>query len=394
MASAPSNTCNMVFPDHGITTTTYDRMGELKAFDETKEGVKGLVDAGVTKVPRFFIQPPDKLNKKSSSSSDHPHESIQKKTIGSGIPIIEMEGIISGNVERRKEIVKAIREASEEWGAFQMVNHGIPETVLEEVAQGIQRFNEEPKEVKMKYYTREAMKRVRWACNFDLFECPAANWRDTLYCNMSPQPPLPEDFPEACREGLLEYSQHVKRLGELLLELLSEALGLSGNYLQDTDCAKSHVFLAHYYPACPQPELTLGSTRHADADFLTILLQDQIGGLQVVHENQWVDVPPIPNALVINIGDLLQASSYIIILMSNARFKSSEHRVLANRRGPRISLACFLTSYPLTKAFGPIKELLTEENPAIYREVSVKEILTYYDSKGLDGNSPLHRFKL
>ncbi|KAK9149197.1 hypothetical protein Scep_007954 [Stephania cephalantha] len=384
MASAPSNTCNMVSTDHG-STTTYDRMQELKAFDETKEGVKGLVDAGVTKVPRIFIQPPDELNNK--LSTHYPHESMMKKTIGSEIPIIDMEGIISSNVERRKEIVKAIREASEEWGAFQMVNHGIPETVLEEVSHGIRRFNEGPKEVKMKYYTREAMKRVRWACNFDLFECPAANWRDTLYCNMGPQPPLPEDFPEACSEGLLEYSKHVKRLGELLLELLSEALGLNRNYLQDTDCAKSHVFLAHYYPACPQPELTLGSTRHADADFLTILLQDQIGGLQVVHRNQWVDVPPIPNALVINIGDLLQ-------LMSNDRFKSSEHRVLANHKGPRISLACFFTSYPLTKAFGPIKELLSEENPAIYREVSVKEILSYYDSKGLDGNSPLHRFKL
>ncbi|KAK9142200.1 hypothetical protein Syun_011600 [Stephania yunnanensis] len=354
MASAPSNTCNMVSPDHGSSTTTYDRLQELKAFDETKEGVKGLVDAGVTKVPRIFIQPPDELDNK--LSTHYPHESMMKKTVGSEIPIIDMEGIISSNVERRKEIVKAIREASEEWGAFQMVNHGIPDTVLEEVSHGIRRFNEEPKEVKMKYYTREAMKRVRWACNFDYSS--VQQLIGEIHCTATWALSL---LSQKIFQRHAEYSKHVKRLGELLLELLSEALGLNRNYLQDTDCAKSHVFLAHYYPACPQPELTLGSTRHADADFLTILLQDQIGGLQ---------------------------------LMSNDRFKSSEHRVLANHKGPRISLACFFTSYPLTKAFGPIKELLSEENPAIYREVSVKEILSYYDSKGLDGNSPLDRFKL
>ncbi|XP_056171697.1 1-aminocyclopropane-1-carboxylate oxidase homolog 1-like [Syzygium oleosum] len=55
--------------------------------------------------------------------------------------------------------------------------------------------------------------------------------------------------------------------------------------------------------------LTLGVTEHSDNDFLTILLQDQIGRLQVLHENQWIDVPPIPGALVIDIGDLLQVQN-------------------------------------------------------------------------------------
>ncbi|XP_056172100.1 1-aminocyclopropane-1-carboxylate oxidase homolog 12-like [Syzygium oleosum] len=104
---------------------------------------------------------------------------------------------------------------------------------------------------------------------------------------------------------LMKYSKHVMRQGSRLLELLSEALGLHPNHLKEMECGKGHAIVCHYYPPCPQPELTLSVTKHSD-DFLTIRLQDQIGGLKVLHENQWIDVPPIPGALVINIGDLLQ----------------------------------------------------------------------------------------
>lgn len=72
------------------------------------------------------------------------------------------------------------------------------------------------------------------------------------------------------------------------------------------ECAKGLTLVGHYYPPCPEPHLTLGASKHSDPSFLTIVLQDQIDGLQVLDQNQWVDVPPLPGALVVNIGDLLQ----------------------------------------------------------------------------------------
>jgi isopenicillin N synthase-like dioxygenase len=104
------------------------------------------------------------------------------------------------------------------------------------------------------------------------------------------------------------------KLGILLFELLSEALGLNPNHLNEIDCSEGLAVLCHYYPACPQPELTLGTSKHSDNDFLTVLLQDHIGGLQVFYHDKWVDIPSVPGALVVNIGDLLQASLLIILV--------------------------------------------------------------------------------
>ena len=105
------------------------------------------------------------------------------------------------------------------------------------------------------------------------------------------------------------------KLGTLLFELLSEALELNPNHLNDMDCSEGLAVLGHYYPTCPQPELTMGTAKHADNDFLTVLLQDHIGGLQVRLHNKWFDIPPVPGALVVNIGDLLQVIVYFIIFL-------------------------------------------------------------------------------
>ncbi|PSS33789.1 1-aminocyclopropane-1-carboxylate oxidase [Actinidia chinensis var. chinensis] len=362
-------------PSTQSTEDYYDRAKEVKSFDDSKAGVKGLIDAGVIKVPKIFIRPPDELPQELKSL---------KKDFQ--VPIIDLSGI--GRTDNREETVREIRIASEKWGFFQVVNHGIPFSVLDEMIDGTRVFHEQDQEVKKGFYSRDRKRRVKYMCNYDLYQSLAANWRDTLNISMPVSDYLdPDELPIACRTITIEYIKQVTTLADILFELLSEALGLKPDHLTSLDCARGRSFVCHYYPACPEPELTLGSSKHTDPTFLTILLQDQLGGLQVLYENQWVDVQPIAGGLVVNIGDLLQ-------IISNDKFKSVNHRVLANCVGPRISVASFFAGvFVPPKLYGPIKELISEENPPLYKDFSASDYIEKFLSRALD-ESGLDQFKL
>ncbi|XP_039119838.1 1-aminocyclopropane-1-carboxylate oxidase homolog 1-like [Dioscorea cayenensis subsp. rotundata] len=355
-----------------MSTTSYDRASEIKAFDETKAGVKGLVDAGITEVPRFFIHPTETI--------------ISDSTTELQIPVIDMKDVNT----RKKEIVEKVKEASETIGFFKVANHGVPNKVMDEMLDAIKRFMDDDDEgEKKKYYSRDNDRKVMFNCNYDLYSSPAANWRDTLIFRMAPDPPEKEEVPCAFREIVFDYSFHMKKLGEVLLELLSEALGLKPDHLKEMECAHGIVAACHYYPPCPEPHLAIGTSKHSDPGFFTILLQDKsISGLQMLHNNKWVDVPPSPGCLVINIADLLQ-------LISNDKLKTVEHRVLASKEGPRLSVAClFLNQYSPSRVYGPIMELLANGSAPIYREVVIDEFNKHYNTKRPDGMSALDHFKL
>ncbi|KAF8401861.1 hypothetical protein HHK36_012808 [Tetracentron sinense] len=113
----------------------YDRMKELKVFDDTKAGVKGLVDVGVVKVPRIFIQSPEELT-----------EEIDSHPTYFEVLVIDLDGI--NKDDPHKEIVDQVRAASEMWGFFEVGHHGIPLSMMAEMTEGIRRFNEQDHEVK------------------------------------------------------------------------------------------------------------------------------------------------------------------------------------------------------------------------------------------------------
>ncbi|KAI3926129.1 hypothetical protein MKW98_028265 [Papaver atlanticum] len=358
----------------------YDRFKELKAFEESKAGVKGLVDAGIVKIPRMFIRPLDEL----TEELDHTkHENSNFE-----IPLIDIKSVDLNDHLRHKEVIDEVRRASETCGFFRLVNHGIPLSVMNEIIKGVKRFHEQDTEIKKQLFSNDLKKGCMFHTNFDLYVSKYANWRDSLRCNLlSPDPLNPQELPDTSRDIIVEYWKHITKLADTIAGLLSEALGLKQDHLKRMylDCL---VLSGHYYPACPEPELTLGTSKHSDPSFFTILLQDHIGGLQFLHQNQWVTVKPISGDLIVNIGDLLQ-------LISNDKFKGAEHRVLANRDGPRISVACFLNAkFSNTKIYGPIKEILTEESPPIYKSITMKEYAENFFRKKRDGVSTLNYFKL
>ena len=114
----------------------HDREKELKAFDDTKAGVKGLVDTGIVKIPQMFVIPIDELSSETSySGSTHLH-----------IPVIDLKDIHERGAQR-EQVVEEIKRVSETLGLFQIVNHGISEDVMDAMIKGIRRFHEQPTEV-------------------------------------------------------------------------------------------------------------------------------------------------------------------------------------------------------------------------------------------------------
>jgi isopenicillin N synthase-like dioxygenase len=165
----------------------------------------------------------------------------------------------------------------------------------------------------------------------------------------------------ACREALEEYAKAMEELALKLMELIARSLGLRPDRLQGffKDDQTAFIRLNHY-PPCPSPDLALGVGRHKDAGALTVLYQDDVGGLDVRRrsDGEWVRVRPVPDSFIINVGDIVQ-------VWSNDRYESAEHRVSVNSQKERFSMPYFFN--PGSDAMiEPLEELVSDENPPRY----------------------------
>ena len=91
-----------------------------------------------------------------------------------------------------------------------------------------------------------------------------------------------------------------------LLDAISEALWIDSDYLNKFLGKHNQVMNINYYPSCPNPDLTLGLPNHSNTSAITVLMQGDVSGLQVLKNGKWVAVEPIANAFVVNLGDQLQ----------------------------------------------------------------------------------------
>lgn len=115
-----------------------------------------------------------------------------------------------------------------------------------------------------------------------------------------------------CRETLESYSAEMKKLAMTILGHMAKALRMDGEEMRDLFSDGVQSMRMNCYPPCPQPDEVIGFSPHSDADALTILLQlDDTQGLQIRNQGRWVPVKPLPNAFVINIGDIMEVLFYI-----------------------------------------------------------------------------------
>ncbi|XP_052173499.1 probable 2-oxoglutarate-dependent dioxygenase SLC1 [Diospyros lotus] len=344
---------------------------------EYQKGVMHLSETGIAKLPKKYVLP----------ASERPNDIVDQQASNLKLPVIDFAELHGPN---RPQVLKSLANACEHYGFFQLVNHGISGSVIRNMMDVSRRFFDLPFEERHKYMNPNMYSPVRYGTSFNQTKDGVFYWRDflKLMCYPSSEmlphwPSSPSDF----RNLAVTYANENKCLFLKLMEAIVESLRLGNekkttedddgdeeedNILRELEDG-SQLMVVNCYPPCPEPQLTLGMPPHSDYGFLTLLLQDQVEGLQIHFEGKWVTIAPNPNSLVINVGDHLE-------IFSNGRYKSALHRVMVNSIKPRISLASLLT-VPSETVIRPWRKLVDEANPRRYMDTDFATFLKYVSSR-------------
>ncbi|XOV81891.1 MAG: 2OG-Fe(II) oxygenase family protein [bacterium] len=258
-------------------------------------------------------------------------------------------------------------QACARWGFFKLTGHQIPKPLSEELMAQTYRFFQQTSEQKRSiartaenswgYFDAELTKNRRdWK---EILDIGPAVLSGPLAGSMPQWPDL-----AGFKETMLAIEKHLHTIALELVSSITAGLG-SDEDLTSAFVDHSSFLRLNYYPPCPDPAPAdadffpqrgeLGISHHTDAGALTVLLQDQQPGLQVYSGNRWHTVQPSEDALIINIGDIVQ-------VWSNDKYKAPLHRVLANAEQPRISTPYFLNpSYDYH--YAPLAATLIQDQP-------------------------------
>ncbi|KAF0894329.1 hypothetical protein E2562_038386 [Oryza meyeriana var. granulata] len=263
---------------------------------------------------------------------------ISSAVLERDLPMIDLKGLTSGGARERKACEDAMARAASEWGFFQLTNHGVSRELMEEMRRGQARLFRLPFETKEKAGLLNGS--YRWG-NPTATSIRHLSWSEAFHVPLASISGEDCDFGEltSLRGVMQEVAEAMSHVANTVAAALAERLtghGAGGAARFPAGCDETTCFLRlNRYPACPFAADTFGLVPHTDSDFLTVLSQDQVGGLHLMKDSRWVAVRPRPDALIVNIGDLFQA-------WSSNRYKSVEHKVVANAKTDRLSVAYFL----------------------------------------------------
>ncbi|CAI9765203.1 unnamed protein product [Fraxinus pennsylvanica] len=258
------------------------------------------------------------------------------------IPTIDLGVFLSGDVD---SVTCVVNQACREYGVFLVVNHGVDLELVEEAHKGMDYFFGKPLDEKQRAQ-RKIGDHCGYSSSFTGRFSSKLPWKETLSFRYSADIQLSNivesyflnvmgenyrKFGRVCQE----YSEAVSNLSLNIMELLGMSLGVGPVCFREFFEGNDSIMRLNYYPPCLNPDQTLGTGPHCDPTSLTILHQDNVGGLEVFVDKKWYSIPPNPQAFVVNIGDTFMA-------LSNGIYKSCLHRAVVNSKVPRKSLAFFL----------------------------------------------------
>ena len=261
----------------------------------------------------------------------------------SGIPVIDLARMGDGAVAL-EEIGRAIVAAAEGAGFFYIRNHGIPERLIADVLRVSAAFFAEPAERKQQVAVNAGHRGFIQMGQAKMASGARPDLKESFIWGLDE--PGPDGIPPNCwpdfmpemRPVLTEFFRAGNQLGWSMMRAFAAALDLPHDiFLQTIDRPISRGSIIYYPPQPPDMgSEQFGVSTHTDYGCLTLLYQDETGGLQVQgSDGTWLMAHPIPGTFVVNVGDLLAR-------WSNDRFRSTPHRVVNRSGRARLSTALFI----------------------------------------------------